>query len=52
MKQTLMLFALVLPLLAHADKEGRMPADAPPAYQAECGSCHLAFPAGLMSAND
>jgi len=52
MKRTLMLVPLLLPLFAHADKEARMPAAAPPAYQAECGSCHLAFPPGLMSAND
>jgi hypothetical protein len=29
-----------------------MPADAPPAYQTECGSCHLAFPPALLAAAD
>lgn len=29
-----------------------MPADAPPAYAAECGSCHLAFPPALLTAAD
>jgi cytochrome c553 len=28
------------------------PADAPPAYKAECGSCHLAFPPALLAAAD
>jgi len=52
MKRTLMLVPLLLPLFAYADNGARMLAAAPPAYQAECGSCHLAFPPGLMSAND
>jgi hypothetical protein len=29
-----------------------VPADAPPAFKAECGSCHLAFPPALLAAND
>ncbi len=32
---------------AHADKLA-LPADAPPAFQAECASCHLAFPPQLL----
>ena len=36
---------------AHADKL-RLPADAPPAFQAECASCHLAFPPQLMAAEN
>jgi hypothetical protein len=36
---------------AHADKL-RLPAGAPPAFQAECASCHLAFPPQLMAAQD
>ncbi len=36
---------------AYADKL-QLPADAPPAFQAECASCHLAFPAQLMAADD
>jgi len=43
------LFALSL--AAHADKL-RLPADAPPAFQAECASCHLAFPPQLLAADD
>jgi hypothetical protein len=29
-----------------------IPADAPPAFKAECGSCHLAFPPALLSSAD
>lgn len=29
-----------------------IPADAPPAFKAECGSCHLAFPPALLAADD
>lgn len=29
-----------------------IPADAPPALKAECGSCHLAFPPALLAAAD
>jgi cytochrome c553 len=29
-----------------------VPTDAPPAFKAECGSCHLAFPPALLAAND
>jgi cytochrome c553 len=29
-----------------------IPADAPPAFRAECGSCHLAFPPTLLAADD
>jgi hypothetical protein len=36
---------------AYADKL-QLPADAPPAFQAECASCHLAFPPQLMVADD
>jgi len=36
---------------AHADKLA-LPADAPPAFQAECASCHLAFPPQLLAAED
>lgn len=49
----LLLAAMLLPLsfAAHADKL-RLPADAPPAFQAECASCHLAFPPQLLAADD
>jgi hypothetical protein len=40
-----------LSLAAHADNL-RLPADAPPAFQAECASCHLAFPPQLLAAED
>lgn len=42
---------LSIPFAAHADKL-RLPADAPPAFQAECASCHVAFPPQLMAADD
>lgn len=29
-----------------------IPGDAPPAFKAECGSCHLAFPPALLTAAD
>lgn len=43
--------ALPLSLAAQADRLGT-PASASPAYQAECGSCHVAFPPGLLAADD
>ncbi len=45
------LLPLALPLTAQADKL-RQPVDAPPALQAECASCHLAFPPTLLAADD
>jgi hypothetical protein len=39
-----------LPFAARADRLP-LPADAPPAFQAECASCHLAFPPQLLSAD-
>lgn len=48
---TTLLVSLALPLAAHADKL-RLPADAPPAFQAECASCHVAFPPQLLAADD
>lgn len=45
-------FALLMAsATAYADKL-RLPADAPPAFQAECASCHLAFPPQLLAAED
>ena len=29
-----------------------MPANAPPAFETECGGCHLAFPPALLSGSD
>lgn len=43
--------SLLLPPLAQADKLP-IPADAPPAFKTECGSCHLAFPPSLLIADD
>lgn len=48
---TLCFLAFLLPLAAHADKMP-VPADTPPAFQAECASCHLAFPPALMMVDD
>ena len=42
---------LVLSTTAHADKLP-IPADAPPAFKAECAGCHLAFPPALLVADD
>ncbi len=48
----LLLAALTLaPLTVLADRMP-IPADAPPAFKAECASCHLAFPPALLSAGD
>lgn len=43
--------AATLSLPALADRLP-IPAGAPPAFKAECGSCHLAFPPALLSAAD
>jgi cytochrome c553 len=43
--------AIAAPLAARADRMP-IPADAPPSFQAECGSCHLAFPPALLTAPD
>ncbi|MDQ1363029.1 MAG: hypothetical protein QG652_889 [Pseudomonadota bacterium] len=47
----LWLTSLTLPGLALADNLPT-PAGAPPAFRTECGSCHLAFPPGLLMAAD
>jgi len=51
MKFHLLLATLLLPLSALADRMP-IPADAPPSFKAECGSCHLAFPPALLPAAD
>lgn len=51
MKKSFLFLAAFLPLAAHADKL-RLPADVPPAFQAECASCHVAFPPQLLGADD
>jgi mono/diheme cytochrome c family protein len=38
-------------LVAHADRL-TAPADAPASFQAECASCHVAFPPQLLAAED
>lgn len=48
-KAPLFAVLLSLPLAAGADKLV-IPATAPPAFQAECGACHLAFPPALLDA--
>lgn len=35
---------------AHADSRNLLPADMPPAYVAECASCHTAYPPGMLPA--
>lgn len=50
-KWLIMLCAAVLPLAAHADKF-RISGETPPSFQAECASCHLAFPPQLLVADD
>lgn len=53
MKKALLLI-LLFPFAATTAKADklRLPADAPPVFQAECGSCHVAFPPQLMIADD
>jgi hypothetical protein len=51
MKKSLLLLVALLPMVAHADKLA-LPANAPPAFQAECASCHVAFPPQLLVADD
>lgn len=36
------------PAAASASDHGRMPANPPAAYAPECGSCHVAYPPGLL----
>lgn len=43
--------AILATLPARADRLP-IPGDAPPAFAAECGSCHLAFPPALLAAPD
>ena len=46
---TIALGSLCLVSTAYAAKMP-MPADAPPSYEAECASCHMSYPPGLLSA--
>jgi hypothetical protein len=36
--------------MAHADSGRRLPPTVPPAYTQECGSCHTAYPPGMLPA--
>ncbi|MEW5787489.1 MAG: cytochrome C [Pseudomonadota bacterium] len=47
----LLLTSLFLTTSVQADRLTD-PGKAPPAYKAECASCHVAFPASLLSAGD
>jgi len=51
MRAVILIAAAMVPLSALADRMP-IPADVPPAFKAECGSCHLAFPPALLSAGD
>lgn len=52
MRRIALLAAAALATLpARADRLP-IPTDAPPAFAAECGSCHLAFPPALLAAAD
>ena len=50
-KASLLAAALILSTAARADRLP-IPADAPPAFQAECGGCHLPYPPALLTAPD
>jgi hypothetical protein len=51
MKKLLLLTLLALTHPAWADRMP-IPTDTPASYKSECGSCHLAYPPGLLSATD
>lgn len=51
MRIGILVAAALAPHSALADRMP-IPADAPPAFQTECGGCHLAFPPALLSATD
>lgn len=51
MKRIAITFILGAALPALADRVP-LPANAPASYQAECGSCHMAYQPALLSAND
>ena len=51
MKASVFALAALISLPALADRMP-IPANAPPAFKAECGSCHMAFPPALLAADD
>jgi hypothetical protein len=52
MKRIVLFVAATLAATAALADRIPVPADAPPAFKTECGSCHLAFPPALLSAAD
>ncbi|MDR2240281.1 MAG: diheme cytochrome c [Zoogloeaceae bacterium] len=50
-RSALLAAVLTTPLAASADKMP-IPADAPAAFRAECGDCHMAFSPALLTAPD
>lgn len=50
-KLSLLAAALILSTAVRADRLP-IPADAPPSFKAECGSCHLPYPPALLTAPD
>jgi hypothetical protein len=51
-KRLMLLLATALTASSSYADRLPLPADAPPAFKAECGSCHLAFPPALLAAAD
>lgn len=51
MKRLSLSLLLAIALPAFADRMP-LPADTPASYKAECGSCHMAYQPGLLSAGD
>jgi mono/diheme cytochrome c family protein len=52
MKAHLLLLSLVVLAAPVCAAKMTMPLDAPKSYEAECASCHLAYPPGLMGPNN
>lgn len=51
LRAAMLALAALIALPAHAHQPD-IPADTPPEYIAECGSCHVAYPAALLSESD
>lgn len=49
MKKILPLFFFALAMSSATAAKMPMPSDAPKSYEAECASCHMAYPPGLLS---
>lgn len=52
MKRTILCLGLAAASASALADRLPIPADAPPAFKAECGSCHLPFPPALLAADD